>query len=164
MPRVLRGEAQGEEDEVTERRRYTKRQKATAVIAAELSTVAAAAESTGIPESTLRQWVQSPLYAELRAKTRDDMAEESSVLAHEVLGIIHSKLPNFEPRDLTILWGVLVDKSQLLSGAATSRTESRDISGTLTDIDVATAIRAAEDYTRSGGSGTAEEAEVPPEG
>lgn len=112
---------------IRSRRRYTKRQKATAVIAAEMSTVAAAAEGQGIPESTLRQWVDSPQYAELRLKTRGDMAEESSVLAHEVLASIRAKLHEFEPRDLTILYGVLVDKSQLLTGEATSRTESREL-------------------------------------
>jgi hypothetical protein len=110
---------------ITKKRRYTKRQKTTVVIAAEMSSVAAAAEASGIPESTLRQWVNSPAYAELRAKTREDLAEESSVLAHETLGHIRAKLDQFEPRDLTILYGVLVEKGQLLAGGATGRIETR---------------------------------------
>ncbi len=108
-------------------RRYTKRQKATAVIAAELTTVAAAAEQLGIPETSVRYWFDSPDFVELRAKTRADMAEESAALAHKTLAAINRRLPEFEPRDLTILYGVLVDKSQLLTGDATSRVETREL-------------------------------------
>lgn len=118
---------------MTERRRYTKRQKVTAIIAAEMSSQRAAAEDLGIPETTLQYWMDSPGFAELRAKTREDMAEESSVLAHKVLERIKDTLSSFEPRDLTILFGVLVDKAQLLTGQATSRTETRDLTDTFDD-------------------------------
>lgn len=114
------------------RRRYTKRQKATTVIAAEMVTVAAAAEAAGVPESTVRYWMDSPEFVELRAKTREDMAEESAALAHKALEAIQRRLGEFEPRDLTILYGVLVDKSQLLSGQATGRLEHREL---LADFD-----------------------------
>lgn len=109
---------------MAERRRYTKRQKATTVIAAEMATVAAAAAAAGIPETTVRYWMDSPEFVALRAKTREDMAEEASTLAHKVLGEISRRLDEFEPRDMAILFGVLVDKGQLLSGQPTSRHES----------------------------------------
>lgn len=109
---------------MAEHRRYTKRQKATAVIAAEMASVAAASDATGIPRKTLAYWMDDPEFALLRQKTREDMAEEAATLAHKVLGEISRRLSEFEPRDMAILFGVLVDKGQLLSGQATSRHES----------------------------------------
>jgi len=115
------------------RRRYTRTTKTQAVIAATVSSVAAAAESAGVPESTLRYWFDSPDFALVRAKTRDDLAAESMGMAHRVLEEITRRLSEFEPRDLSVLYGILTDKGQLLSGAATSRTETKDITDTLSD-------------------------------
>lgn len=108
---------------VSVRRTYTKRQKVTAVVAAELSTQTAAAGTTGIPLTTINAWMQEPWAVELRNKTREDLAEESRVLAHKVLAQIAKRLDDFGPRDLPILYGVLVDKGQLLAGQPTGRTE-----------------------------------------
>jgi len=140
------------------KRRYTKRTKLATVVAAELTTVAEAAESQGIPESTVRYWMDDPKFADIRLKTREDLVDGTGVLAHRILARISETLDEFEPRDLTILFGVMVDKAQLLSGGATGRLETRDISGSLTDADVIEAIRAAEDYARAGDPGTAEAA------
>jgi len=138
------------------KRQYTRRTKLATIVTAELTNPAATANATGIPESTIRYWMDDPSFAEFRAKTRDDMVDATALLAHRILGRISATLDQFEPRDLTILFGVMVDKAQLLSGGATSRLESRDISGTLSDADVIAALAAAEDYARAGHSGTAE--------
>ena len=114
-------------------RRYTKREKVTTVIAAEMSSVAAAAQSAGIPERTVGYWFDAPEFAELRAKTRADLADESKALAHKALGEIKRRIESFEPRDLTILFGVLVDKAQLLAGEATDRLETREIMADFAD-------------------------------
>src|SRR5579862_5409735 len=116
---------------MAERRRYPRRTKAAAVVAAEMSSVLAASEALGIPERTVGYWFDAPEFAPLRAKTREDMAEETASLAHMVLGVIRSKLPDYEPRDLNTLYGILVDKSQLLTGEATSRAEIRDVTADL---------------------------------
>jgi hypothetical protein len=118
---------------MAERRRYSKSQKMAAVIAAEFTTPEAAAEGLGIPPSTVYYWFDQPEFVELRKKTREDMSAETAALAHKVLGVITAKLPDYEPRDLNTLYGILVDKSQLLTGEATSRSESRDITDTLDD-------------------------------
>lgn len=130
---------------MTERRRYTKRQKVTAVIAAEMTTVSAAAESLGANESTVRYWMDSPDFAVYREKTRADLAEGSLALANETLALIRRKLEQFEPRDLTILWGVLTDKAQLLAGHATSRTESVTVTDGLDDHEKAALRRVLDD-------------------
>ena len=149
---------------MTTNRRYTKRTRVTTVIAAELSSNVAVSDATGIPESTIRLWRNDPELAKYCDKARDELGEGATMLAHRALELISARLPDFEPRDLTILFGVLVDKAQLLSGGATSRLESRDISGTLSDADVILALAAAEDYARTGHSGTPEATTGAPEG
>ena len=118
---------------MAERRRYTKSQKMAAVIAAEFTTPQAAAEGLDIPQSNVYYWFNAPEFVELRKKTREDMAEETAALAHKVLGVITAKLPDYEPKDLNTLYGILVDKSQLLTGEATSRTEHRELLGDFDD-------------------------------
>ena len=121
--------------ETRQRRRYTKHQKAVAVSAALASSTLAAAETQGIPESTLRQWVHDPAYADLREKTREVIAEEARVGAQLFLAEIIAKRATFEPRDLAITFGILIDKAQLLSGEATSRSEHRDLSTAFPDAE-----------------------------
>ncbi len=120
---------------MAERRRYTRKTKATAVMAAALTTVEAAAEAHGIPRSTLAYWVEAPEFAELRQKTRTELAEGSIVLAHLAQAELTRKIRagEVEPRDLATIYGIAIDKGQLLAGQATNRTESRDITATLDD-------------------------------
>ena len=118
---------------MAERRRYSRKTKVSAVIAAEMSSVLAASESLKIPHMTLDYWFHHPEFVELRKKTREDTAEESAALTHKVLAQINAKLPDYEAKDLNILFGILVDKSQLLSGEATNRTESRDLTSGFDD-------------------------------
>ncbi len=118
---------------MAERRRYTRKQRASAVIAAEMSTAASAAAATGIPENTIRYWLDRPEFVELREKTRDELAEGFHVLAHKAQERLTELIPTMEPRDLTILLGVATDKGQLLSGGATHRTETRDLDDNLDD-------------------------------
>lgn len=112
---------------MAERRRYTKRQKAAAVVTAELSSTLAAAEAHGIPESSIRYWLDDPRFAELRVKTREETAEGFGVLIHMAQARLQELIPTMEPRDLTILLGVATEKGQLLAGHATARTETRDL-------------------------------------
>lgn len=118
---------------MTERRRYTKRQKVTAVIAAEMTSMTAAAEQTGIPRTTLIHWMNDPEMVELRQKTREERAEFADAMSVLVLSEIKRRLPEFEPRDLSTLYGILTDKGQLLGGHATARTETRDLTDGLDD-------------------------------
>lgn len=116
----------------------------TAVLAADMTNPLAASEATGIPRTTLRQWLEKPEYATLRQNAREAIAEEAMVvarLAWQALGdAIRAGL--VEPRELISAAGVATDKASLLAGEATARTEHRD----LTDgDDDAEALRAAAD-------------------
>ena len=137
-------------------RRYTKRTKIAAVITAELSSNLAAQDATGISEANIRRWRDDPELAKYVEKTRDELAEGTQMMAHRALERISATLSDFEPRDLVTLFGVMVDKAQLLSGGATSRLESRDLTGTLSDADIIDAIRVASDLVAAGGTHPAE--------
>lgn len=147
-------------------RHYAKREKATAVIAAELTSNLAVERATGIPNSTVSRWRDDPELQIFVDKTRDVMAEEMSGLAALAMQAIQAKLRagEFEPRDLVVLLGVAMDKALLLSGDATSRSETRDITGSIADADIADIIREAEHLVGAGRSGTPTPAEDPPEG
>lgn len=123
-----------------QRRTYTKRQKLTAVVAAEMTSETAAAETTGIPRTTIRYWMEDPEIVALRQNARQALADEMAVvarLATQKLGeaIRENRL---EPRDLILAAGMATDKSQLLSGQATVRAETRDLTDTLDDHERAT--------------------------
>ena len=110
-------------------RHYTRKKKVAVVMAAAASSVLAAAQEAGINESTVRYWLKDPELASIRDRTREDMADEFRVAAHLAVARLVALIPTMDARDLTVLASMSTDKSQLLSGGATSRTETR----TLTD-------------------------------
>lgn len=135
--------------------RYTKRQKITAVIAAEMSSAAAAAEETGIPRRTIGYWMEDPEIASLRQKTREDLAEEAKVLQQIAAAEIRKRIGEFEGRDLVLLYGVVTDKAQLLSGQATTRAETRELSSRLTDHEKDALADAIDAFLRESADATA---------
>ena len=149
---------------MAERRRYTKRTKLATVMAAEMSGLTATAEATGIPKSTVKYWMDDPAFAQVRTKTRDDLADEIKVVAHLAWRRIAEALRSgeMEPRDATFAAEKATSLQLLLTGGATARTETRDISGTLSDADLTAAIAAAESLTAVG-RGIPEDPD-PPEG
>jgi len=130
------------------RRRYSERQKMTAVIAAELTTVEAAAEATGTPRTTLIYWMDQPRFVELRHNAREKMADETLVIARLGWGLVAERMPTMENKDLIAATGMATEKAQLLAGGATARTETRDITGTLSDAELDAAILEAEALAR----------------
>jgi len=145
-------------------RRYSRDQKARAVAEAEATSVLGTAEATGIPTSTLRYWMDDPAFAQFRQNAREAMAEEASTVARMAWRALAEAMRSgtLEGRDLVLLAGMATDKSQLLNGGATARTEERDISGTLTDSDLILAVREAESLAGAGRA--APPAEGSPEG
>ena len=118
-----------------ERRRYTKRQKLSAVLAADLTGVVATADTSGIPESTIRYWAQQPEFAEYRARAREDMAEEVGIVAHLAWRRVAEALRagTLEPRDALFAADKATTLYQLVTGGATTRTEHRELLGDFDD-------------------------------
>src|SRR6185369_6839784 len=143
---------------MADRRRYTKRQKAEAVAAATMTTPEAAADALGIPNTTIRYWLDQPEFVELRTKTRDEVGDQFWAAIQVGLDEVAKGLRSDAPlRDKSVALGILYDKHALLTGGATARSENRDITGTLSDNDVLTALRYADDLSRAGAGRTAEE-------
>lgn len=136
-----------------EHRRYTKRTKLAAVMAAEMGGLTQASEQTGIPKSTLKYWLDDPSFAQFRTKTRDDLADEIKVVAHLAWKRVADSLRSgeMEPRDATFAAEKATSLQLLLTGGATARTETRDITGTISDSELIAAIAEAESLTTVGG-------------
>lgn len=115
------------------RRSYTRRQKLAAVMAVEMAGVVQAEKQTGIPESTIRYWLDDPEFAAIRAKTREDLAEEVKVAAHLAWKRVIATVGTMEPRDALFAAEKASTILQLLSGHATSRSETRDLTSGLDD-------------------------------
>jgi hypothetical protein len=137
---------------VAARRRYTRKEKAAAVAQATLSTVEAAAAATGIPRTTIDYWMDQPEFVELRYKTRDAVADEFwTSIQVGVKEVAKGLLGDAPLRDKATAVGILYDKHALLTGSATSRTEARDITGTISDGELVAAVREAVEIASGGG-------------
>lgn len=144
--------------------RRPKHVKLAAVMAAEMTSLTQASGSTGIPKSTLFGWMNDPELAQIRTRTREDLADEIKVVAHMAWQAIAQSLRDgtMEPRDAIFAAEKATSLQLLMSGDATARTETRDISGTLSDSDIREAIREAGRLAAP--VGVASETEGTPEG
>lgn len=148
---------------MAEHRRYTKSEKVAAVGQAVMQGQREAAERLGIPETTLAYWMHHPEFVALRSKTRDDVADELWATIQIGIREVAKGIVGDAPlRDKATALGILYDKHALLTGGATNRTEARDLTGTLADIDIVSAIREAEHLAT--GSRAAEATEDAPAG
>ena len=138
---------------MAERRRYTRKTKASAVITAEMTSVLAASEATGIPRTTIGYWVEQPEFVILRQKTREELAAGSILLAHLAQAELTKKIRagEVEPRDLATIYGIAIDKGQLLAGEATSRSENRDLTETMNDHERGTLRKLLDEVTVDAG-------------
>lgn len=118
------------------------------------SSAQAASEQTGIPRTSIAYWLHSPEFVELRQKTREDIAEGAMVLANLTQAELMRKVQagEVEPRDLAVIFGISIDKAQLLRGEATARTENRTLSDGLNDHEKQQ-LRDALDRLLSGAAG-----------
>jgi transposase-like protein len=145
------------------RRRYTAKEKARAVGIAVMTSTEAAADTEGIPESTLRYWMDKPEFADLRSKSRDSVADEFWTTIQVGLHRIADLIPLTEDlQKVSVATGILYDKHALLTGGATGRTESRDLTGSLADGDLISAVREAEQI--AGARRVAKADQIPTEG
>ena len=108
------------------RRRYTKAEKLSAVLAADMVGLTAASEQTGVPKSTLVYWVEKPEFAQFRTKAREDLADEIKVVAHLAWMRTAEALRDgtMEPRDVLFAAEKATNLQLLMSGEATARTET----------------------------------------
>lgn len=118
------------------RRRYTDNERAAYV---ELLIVAGwpdkegalsdVARRAGIPLTTLHSWAtqrRNPPPSDVRTEKRFDLQKAIRAELEAVFEAMHTKRDDASYKDLTIGFGILTEKDQLLSGGATNRTELID--------------------------------------
>ena len=138
---------------MTERRHYSEDEKMAAVGLAVVRGQQGASRATGIPVTTINQWFNHPRYVQLRNESRDAVAERFWVAIQVGLEAVVEGLDSKAPlRDKSVALGILYDKYALLTGAATARTESRDLTGTLSDAELIAALRSADPSGGDGGT------------
>jgi hypothetical protein len=137
---------------MAERRRYSKAEKARAVGLAVVHGVTETERRTGIPKETIHYWTQTPEFAQLRTTARDAVADQFWVAIQVGVDAVVAGLkdPDVPLRDKQQSLATLYDRHALMTGAATSRTESRDITGTISDLELVEAIRTADSLATAG--------------
>ena len=122
---------------MTQRRRYDRRTKLSVVMAADMVGVTEAARQAGVPHETVSYWMDRPEFAEYRRKAREDLAEEVGVVAHLAWQRVAEALRSgsLEPRDALFAADKATSLYQLVTGQATSRTEHRDVTDSLDDLE-----------------------------
>lgn len=122
---------------MVERKKWTKRsatEKARAVGIAVVSGVTEAGRQTGIPKGTIHDWMTDPAFEQLRTRKKDEVAAEVWAAFQAGVRRAVDLLPLTEDlAKVAMATGVLYDKHALMSGEATSRTESRALTDDLSD-------------------------------
>jgi hypothetical protein len=145
------------------RRRYTPEERAQAAGLAAARGVTVAGEITGIPKTTIQYWADSEEFAYLRTTAREKVVETFWAAVQVGLDeVVKGFRTDASLKDKAVALATVYDRHALLTGGATNRSESRDITGTLSDSELIAAVREAERITSE--TRTAAEAESPPEG
>lgn len=106
------------------------RERITAVGLALVDGSAEAARKTGIPERTIQEWTNRPEFAELRARTKDQVAEEWWAIVQKGVRRVADLLDSAEDvQKVATATAIVTDKMLLLRGEATARTESTLMQG-----------------------------------
>lgn len=129
----------------SQRRRYTKADRAKALGIAVVKGQRAAADETGIPQTTISYWWKQPEVAHLRSTTREEFID--SLWSAVQIGIeeVRKGLASDAPlRDKAVAASMLAEKFLLFRGEATTRTETKALTEGLADHEKA-ALRAAID-------------------
>jgi hypothetical protein len=136
---------------VAPRRRYTAKQRAAAVGIATVEGVTEAERQTGIPKTTIQYWGDKPEFAHLRTTARDKVADEFWIgIQIGLKAVVAGFDGDASVKDKAMALGTIYDRHALLTGMATSRSESRDLTGTMPDADLIAAVDEADAITSSG--------------
>lgn len=102
-------------------------EKAKAVGIAVVTGVTEAERQTGIPKESIQRWLAHPATAQLRTRAREDVAAGMWAGVQVGLQAVVEGLrsPEAPLRDKATALGILYDRFALMSGEATSRTESK---------------------------------------
>lgn len=110
---------------------------------------AAASRQTGIPENTIRTWMDTPEFVELRERTKDVVTAEWWGFVQKAFRRTAHLLDETEdPVKAATAGAIIFDKMALSRGEATSRSENRSLSDELDDHERATLKGILEDVAQ----------------
>ena len=112
----------------------------------------AASEATGIPERTIYAWQESEEFAELRKRTKEQVAEEWWAIVQRGFRRTADLLDGAtDAQKVAVATAIIADKMLLIRGEATGRIESVNLSDDL-PADVKRELRARLDRSVRGES------------
>lgn len=116
---------------------YTRKQKLSVVMAADMLGVSVASEQAGIPYRTVGYWMNLPEFAEYRQRAHEDLAEEVGIVAHLAWQRVAEALREnrLDPRDALFAADKATTLYQLVTGEATNRTEMRDVTDSMSPVE-----------------------------
>lgn len=115
------------------RRSYTRREKAALVGESEVNGVRRTARNAGVPVSTLESW-RTGQFAQLRTEKREEVAADVWAVFQAGVRRIEELLPVTEDMGkVAVAAGILYDKYALMSGQATTRSETKALTDGLQD-------------------------------
>ena len=123
---------------MAERRRYSKLRVAELVGQAEVEGLRPTARKHHIPPSTLQRWRNRPEMARLRTEKHEEVAADVFAVFQKGVRRVEELIPQTD--DLTKVataTGILYDKFALMSGHATQRMETADVTAKLSDHETA---------------------------
>lgn len=131
---------------MTTRRRYTAKQRATAAGIALVEGVTEAERQTGIPKQTIDYWTSKPEFGQLRTTARETVAEQFWVGIQVGLREVTKGLEGDAPlREKADALRTLGERYALLTGMATSRSETRDLTAGMDDHEKAALRKVIDD-------------------
>lgn len=89
-----------------------------------------ASRQTGVPGRSIREWVDDPEFADLRQRTRDEVADEWWAIVQKGFRRVSDLLTDTDDlQKAAVATAIVTDKMLLIRGEATSRTESTLLAG-----------------------------------
>jgi hypothetical protein len=130
------------------RSRYSKETRAEAAGLALSVGQTAASEALGIPKQTIDGWLKSGEFDDLIKTSRDKVSDIFwAALQVGVVEVGKGFRSDASLKEKAYALGIVYDRHALLTGGATNRSESRDITGTLSDAELVAAVREADRIT-----------------
>lgn len=135
---------------MTERRRYTAKERARAVGVALVDGVTEAERQTKIPKETIQYWTRKPEFAHLRTTAREEVVEQLWVGIQVGVEVLTAGLKGDAPLNhKAAAFDSLTERYALLNGEATVRTETADLTAGYDDHERATLRRLLDEALES---------------
>jgi hypothetical protein len=131
--------------------------KLVAVVASEVNGIPETARALRISQKALQSWRDEAVLLPYVEATRNQIMGDAATVAEkawaELLMRLQNEAEKFSTRDLVVVAAEATNKMQLLSGGATSRTETKDVTDHFDEAQTQEIVNAARRYLERNGPG-----------